>query len=259
MSLVSGFTIVSNAIEKRLPVQEAIFSIEPLCDEIVVGVLCDDDGTLALLRDRLTHPKFKIIKLQQSGSIQQTYNEVMGQCSFDTLFFIHPHEVLHENDLGTLHDEILNLQNRPDVLGLILKHLHFYKGPDYIINDPSARQFYRREVRVLKNHQQAQFRHCLQGFTLPNEELIPARLVEARIFHYDQLVHPSESPPHYQLYEGTHPALMSDWNSSKRQPLELHQMKRTLHFTNLLPAVWSAIENLTDYRKGEARAYKKVR
>lgn len=47
---VSGFTFVKNAILYDYPIVEAISSILPLCDEVVVAVGKSDDNTLDLIR-----------------------------------------------------------------------------------------------------------------------------------------------------------------------------------------------------------------
>jgi glycosyltransferase involved in cell wall biosynthesis len=47
---VSGFTIVRNAIKYDYPIIEAITSILPICDEVIVAVGNSDDDTLGLIR-----------------------------------------------------------------------------------------------------------------------------------------------------------------------------------------------------------------
>ncbi|HLG02047.1 MAG TPA: glycosyltransferase family 2 protein, partial [Bacteroidia bacterium] len=56
---VSGFTIVRNAIKFDYPVVEAIRSILPLCDEMVVAVGDSEDNTLGLI-ESIGNPKIKI-------------------------------------------------------------------------------------------------------------------------------------------------------------------------------------------------------
>ena len=47
---VSGFTFIRNAVDYDYPIVEAIESILPLCDEVVVAVGQSDDATLALIQ-----------------------------------------------------------------------------------------------------------------------------------------------------------------------------------------------------------------
>ena len=46
---VSGFTFINNAVRFDYPIVEAIQSIMPLCDEVVVAVGDAQDGTRALI------------------------------------------------------------------------------------------------------------------------------------------------------------------------------------------------------------------
>ena len=46
---VSGFTFIRNAIQYDYPIVEAIQSILPICDEVVVAVGNSEDNTLDLV------------------------------------------------------------------------------------------------------------------------------------------------------------------------------------------------------------------
>ena len=46
---VSGFTIIRNAVKFDFPIVEAIKSILPICDEVVVAVGKSDDDSLGLI------------------------------------------------------------------------------------------------------------------------------------------------------------------------------------------------------------------
>ena len=58
---VAGFTIVRNAVRLDYPIVEAIMSILPLCDEVIVAVGASDDGTLELMKG-IRSEKIKIIE-----------------------------------------------------------------------------------------------------------------------------------------------------------------------------------------------------
>ena len=49
---VSGFTFIRNALKLDYPVKEAILSILPLVDEMVVAVGSSEDGTRIYLRSK---------------------------------------------------------------------------------------------------------------------------------------------------------------------------------------------------------------
>ena len=57
---VAGFTFIRNATLYDYPVVEAIRSILPLCDEVVVAVGRSDDDTRARIA-QIDHPKIRIL------------------------------------------------------------------------------------------------------------------------------------------------------------------------------------------------------
>ena len=56
---VSGFTFIKNAVKYQYPIAEAIRSILPLCDEVIVAVGDCSDGTRELVAS--IDQKIKII------------------------------------------------------------------------------------------------------------------------------------------------------------------------------------------------------
>ncbi|MFA5512026.1 MAG: glycosyltransferase family 2 protein, partial [Candidatus Kapaibacterium sp.] len=57
---VSGFTFIRNAIKYDYPIIEAVKSILPLCDELIIAVGKSDDNTPELLNS-LNNDKIQII------------------------------------------------------------------------------------------------------------------------------------------------------------------------------------------------------
>ena len=66
---VSGFTFINNAIRFDYPIVEAIQSILPLCDEVVVAVGNGGDGTRALV-EGLDSPKVRIVDTVWDDSLR---------------------------------------------------------------------------------------------------------------------------------------------------------------------------------------------
>jgi len=58
---ISGFTIARNVVKADYPIREAIYSILPLCDEIIVAIGKSEDDTLAYIKS-FNEPKIKIIE-----------------------------------------------------------------------------------------------------------------------------------------------------------------------------------------------------
>jgi hypothetical protein len=57
---ISGFTIIKNAVLNDYPVVEAILSVLPVVDEMIVSIGDSEDETEALIRS-IGNPKIKII------------------------------------------------------------------------------------------------------------------------------------------------------------------------------------------------------
>ncbi|MBM3924163.1 MAG: glycosyltransferase family 2 protein, partial [Sphingomonadales bacterium] len=65
---VSGFTFIRNAVLLDYPILEAIRSILPLCDEIVVAVGKSEDDTLQLIQS-LDDPRIRILHTEWDDSM----------------------------------------------------------------------------------------------------------------------------------------------------------------------------------------------
>ena len=57
---VSGFAIARNVVQADYPLKEAIFSILPLCDEIIIAVGKSQDDTRAYI-ESFNIPQLRII------------------------------------------------------------------------------------------------------------------------------------------------------------------------------------------------------
>ena len=149
--LVSGFTIVRNAVRYDYPVVESIRSLLPLVNEMVVAVGDSDDGT----RERVLSigsSKIRIIdtvwdeNLRRGGMIlaQQT-DLALQACTGDWCFYLQADEVLHERDYPRLERTMRANLHRRSVEGLSFRYHHF--RADYSIRDPLP---YRRQVRIVR-------------------------------------------------------------------------------------------------------------
>ena len=66
---VSGFTFIRNARKFDYPIEEAIQSILPLCDEVVVAVGNSEDDTREMVA--ALGPKIRIIDTQWDDSLRE--------------------------------------------------------------------------------------------------------------------------------------------------------------------------------------------
>src|SRR6267142_3002702 len=186
---VSGFTIVRNAVKFDYPIVEAITSILPLCDEMVVAVGQSEDTTLDLVR-RINSPKIRIIETvwddrQRKGGMtfaletDKAFRAIAHDSDWG--FYIQAAEVVHEQYHGKIRDAMLKYNDDPLVDGLLFNYHHFYGSYDYV---GESWRWYRREIRVIKNNKRIFSYKDAQGFRkLPNDKL-NVKLIDACVFHY---------------------------------------------------------------------------
>ena len=131
---VSGFTFVRNAILYDYPIVEAIQSILPVCDEVVVAVGKSQDGTLDLIRN-IPSTKIRVIEtvwddsLRVGGRILAVETDKAFHAidpDADWAFYIQGDEVVHEKYLETIRKEMEATKDNKDIDGLLFKYHHFY-------------------------------------------------------------------------------------------------------------------------------------
>lgn len=185
---VSGFTIVRNVITYDYPVVESILSVLPLCDEFIVSVGQSDDDTLRLI-NMISTDKMKIVEsvwddsLREGGKVLAVEtNKAFAAVSQDSdwAFYIQADEVIHEDDLPAIKEAMLKYKDDPEVDGLLFNYKHFYGSFDYI---GTARQWYRKEIRVIKNNKSISSYRDAQGFR-KNGAKLKVKQVNATIYHY---------------------------------------------------------------------------
>ncbi len=185
---VSGFTFIRNALTYDYPIVEAIKSILPLCDEVVVAVGNSDDETLALIKS--IDPKIRIIEtiwddsLREGGRVLAVETDkAFAEISKDSdwAFYIQGDEVLHEKYLDTIKSEMLKYKNNPKVEGLLFHYKHFYGSYDYV---GTASNWYKHEIRVVKNLPGIFSFRDAQGFRKKPDDMLRVKQIDAFIYHY---------------------------------------------------------------------------
>ncbi len=242
---VSGFTIVRNAVHFDYPVLESIASALPVCDEFLVSVGNSKDGTLELIQS-LGSPKIRIVESKWDDSLRaggrvlaietdKAFRHISQDA--DWAFYLQADEVLHEKDYHALTESMQAHLTNPRVEGLLFDYLHFYGSYDFI---GDSRRWYRREVRVIRNHPAMQSFRDAQGFRR-NGKLLRVKPAGATIHHYgwvrkpevqmlrqrqfhrlwhddqwlEKNIPPAESFDYHEIdslarFCGTHPAAMHD-------------------------------------------------
>lgn len=193
--LVSGFTFVRNAIRYDYPVVEAIRSILPVCDQVVVAVGRSEDGTLDLIRG-MDERKIKIVETVWDDSLREGGQVLAAETNkafdaigpeYDWCFYIQGDECVHENDLPAIRQGMESYLHDPKTQGLLFNYRHFYGSYDFV---GMSRRWYRREVRIIRNDKQIRSYRDAQGFRIHGTEKLKVRRLPAGIYHYGWVKHP---------------------------------------------------------------------
>lgn len=185
---VTGFSFIRNAIKFDYPIKEALLSIEPLCDEIIVAVGNSDDDTLELIKS--IHPKIKIIEtvwddtLREGGRVLAVETDkAFKAVSSDTdwCIYIQGDEVMHEAYHANVKAAMLKFKDDKAVDGLLFNYKHFYGSYDYV---GDSYNWYRKEIRVVKNDKSIYSYRDAQGFRKGDNQKLNVKPVDAWIYHY---------------------------------------------------------------------------
>jgi hypothetical protein len=288
MPRTSGFTIVRNAEILAYPFLESVRSALPLCDEFVIALGDSTDRTEDLCGEleRESKGKVRVIRTvwereSQSGGYQlkaQT-DLAAAECRGDWCLYLQADEVLHQDDFPSIKRLMEKADCREDVDGLVFDYRHFYGSYKYEIR---GRNWYRREVRLFKNHRRIEAFRDAQGFRRDGKRLV-ALHSGARVFHYGYVRTPdslgtkatqmaqwwgtaqpasldSELKRHVGLrrYRETHPSVMGE-RLKAPNPFDPAQCPRKWDVAEVKNAVTLAWETFFPFRIGEFRNYEITR
>ncbi|MFY0643296.1 MAG: glycosyltransferase family 2 protein [Bacteroidia bacterium] len=286
---VSGFSFIRNATKLDYPICEAIRSILPLLDEMVVAVGKSEDNTRELIQS--LGPKIRIVDTTWDDSLRKG-GEVLAVETNKALDAVNPnsswciyiqgdeciHEQYHENVRAAMQE----FAGDAKVEGLLFNYLHFYGSYDYI---GDSRTWYRKEVRIIKNLKGIRSYRDAQGFRLDNRKL-RVKKVDAYVYHYGWVRHPKHQMAKQleahklwhtdnaikkkfdanqdfdyseidsiKPFEGTHPEVMIEriqnmnWTFDRDPKVKKFSLKNSILYF---------IEKNTGYRVGEYKNYKLV-
>ncbi|HYT83746.1 MAG TPA: hypothetical protein VEK86_09850 [Gemmatimonadales bacterium] len=186
--MLSGFTIVRNAVKLDFPIVPAIRSVLDVCDEVVVNVGKSEDETRDLVAS-IDDPRIRILDsawdlTQRNFMLSIETQRAMDACRAPWGIYIQADEVLHETGAQILKANVAEWDGDARVEGLLVDYLHFYGGFDTVA---TSRRWYRREVRCVRLGQGRDIRpyQGAQGFRVGDgNRKIRARVTGARMFHY---------------------------------------------------------------------------
>lgn len=284
---VAGFTMVRNAVKYDYPVVEAITSVLPLCDEFIVAVGNCEDETLALI-ESIGSPKIKIIHtiwddtLREGGrtfalETDKAFQEVAADA--DWAFYIQADEVIHEKYHDAVRQAMVKYKDNRSVEGLLFHYKHFYGSYDYV---GESWNWYRREIRVVRNDKNIFSYRDAQGFRKKPNEKLHVKLIDAYIYHYgwvrdpramvrkqraftsyyhddqwleENLAKASEfdysNIDSLELFTDTHPAVMKDRIARKNWKFDFDVSKKNYSFKE-------RVKRFFGFRIGEYKNYKIV-
>lgn len=185
---ISGFTIIKNALLYDYPIVEAIRSLLPIVDEMIVLVGDSADSTRELIAS-INDSKIKIhdsvwdASLRVGGAVLAVETDKALQLvspKSDWAFYIQADEVVPEKYYPTILDACKKYKDDERIEGLLFKYLHFYGTYQYV---GDSRKWYDHEVRIIRPNTNIKSYRDAQGFRLNNRKL-HVKPVEAYIYHY---------------------------------------------------------------------------
>ena len=289
---ISGFTIIKNAVVNDYPVVEAITSILPVVDEMVVLIGDCKDETEALINS-IGSEKIKIHhsvwdnNLRQGGTVLAVETNKAFQLidpASDWAFYIQADEVVHEKDHAAILEACRRYKDDQRVEGLLFQYQHFYGTYDYI---GDSRKWYTHEVRIIRNDKRIVSYKDAQGFRKDGRHKLKVKEIDARIYHYGWVKSPEQmkrkikevgrfwleegesweqfinSDDFFDFNEfdsikrftGTHSRVMQQRIDRQNWKLELDTSKKNLSFKDKVLYVF---EKLTGIRLFDFRNYKRI-
>src|SRR5256714_11045910 len=184
--VLSGFTLVRNAVKLDFPIVPAIRSVLEVCDEVVVNVGKSEDETRDLVAS-VDDPRVRILDTvwdftKKNVMLSIETQRAMDACAGSWGIYIQADEVLHERGAHILKEKVAEWDGDERVEGLLVKYLHFYGGFDRVATN---HRWYRREARCIRLGRDIRPYQGAQGFRVgPRYRKIRARPTDAEMFHY---------------------------------------------------------------------------
>lgn len=185
---VVGFSFIRNAVKYHFPIEEALRSILPLCDEVIVAVGASEDNTRDLIAS--IDPKIRIIDTVWDETVREEgrvlaleTNKAMKAIppDADWCIYIQGDEVLHEDGYAEIRAAMQRWKDDARVDGLLFRYRHFYGSYDYV---GTASRWYKNEIRIVRNDPSIYSFRDAQGFRKGNNEKLRVKPLQAYIHHY---------------------------------------------------------------------------
>lgn len=288
---IAGFTIIKNAVTNDFPIVEAIRSLLPVVDEMIVLIGDSSDETTALI-EAIGDAKIKIHhsvwnkNLRKGGAVlADETNKAFALISneYTWAFYIQGDEVVHEKYYPAIRTACERYASDTAVQGLLFKYKHFYGTYDYV---GDSRKWYAHEIRIIRNNKSISAYRDAQGFRIGKAKLPVAR-IDSSIYHYGWVKSPTQmrkkikessvywnddtqmekiksSPDDYDFsgfdslekFTGTHPGVMLDRIQRQNWVIDLDLSQKKFSFKNKCLYLF---EKLTGIRPFDFKNYKIIR
>ena len=188
---ISGFSIARDIRQYHYPVEAAIRSVLPICDEFVVNVGESVDDTLEIIL-AIHDPKIKIIQRRwddrQSDMLSFETNQALRQCAGDWAFYVQADEVYHEDDLPRLKELMERHLYDPQVDAFRLRWLHFF-GSYYRYRIDHG--WFQKQDRIIRNNGTVE--SCTDAWAFCRKDGWPFKVLKTGclLYHYGW-VHPGD-------------------------------------------------------------------
>ena len=191
---ICGFSFIRNALIYDYPIQEAIGSILPLCDEIIIAVGKSEDDTLSMVKN--ISSKVKIIETNWDESIREgglvlseETNKALNAISdkFDWCIYVQGDEVFHQSEYDNIRLAMQKADQNNEVDGLLFDYFHFYGSYDYIA---TSGRWYQHEIRAFKTGRNVYSYKDAMGFRKSTNKKLKVIPSNANIYHYGWVKHP---------------------------------------------------------------------
>jgi hypothetical protein len=191
---VTGFSFIKNAVKFQYPIVEALSSILPICDEVIVAVGNSHDNSRDLVA--AVDPKIRILDsvwdddLKKGGRVLAAETDKAFQAigaDSDWCIYIQGDEVMHEDGYDAVISAMRKWKDHKEVDGLLFKYRHFFGSYDYVGAEGG---WYRNEIRVIRNEKSIYSYRDAQGFRKGNNEKLNVKPVDAYIHHYGWVQNP---------------------------------------------------------------------
>lgn len=260
---VTGFSFIKNAVQFQYPIVEAIQSILPACDEVIIVVGDSNDGTRELVAT--IHPKkIRIIDSVWDNSLRDGLvlaaetDKAFKEISADTdwCFYIQGDEVAHEDGYAEIINAMKKWKDNKEVDGLLFKYRHFYGSYDY--TGVSSR-WYRNEIRIIKNDKNIFSYRDAQSFRKGDNEKLKVKPLNACIHHYGWVREPETMLAKKQNFENYYePALKKEIKQTFNGKFDYKKIDALEKFTGTHPAVMQSYINNHNWQFNFDPSYNRI-